>query len=406
MSSCYASPAPNKRTTQGIEVISLICETENCFKGDNALRAVVYFRKLQFLCDAMPTISGMNLPTPSHWQDFETMVRDAQAQRWKSTTLQKNGRSGQKQDGVDIYGPDDIGRPVGIQCKRYAGSLKLTDVTTEISNAEKFSGLLNTLFIATTADNDAKLQQQVRILSERRVAQGKFAVGLLFWDDIIASLQLNPAVFRTHYPQLVLEVTGAIDQERQIAALEFGYFGADLWAYVGLIYGEFGWMAQVDPDELIATLRILERRVQQLFAPDDAGPILEALAKVREGCLAEKEAQSEWDEVEGFAKRASTRIQKASSLLAMEDSNVLELALQLGRMYHHADYPPSSDVELDIKAKVRKILGEAGCSHFTQAISKDKKLTSGYQWAMRAYSLLSREIRYRVRENAVLALHL
>ena len=26
----------------------------------------------------------MNLPVPKNWQDFETIVRDAQAQRWKS----------------------------------------------------------------------------------------------------------------------------------------------------------------------------------------------------------------------------------------------------------------------------------------------------------------------------------
>ena len=55
----------------------------------------------------------MELPKPSNWQDFETIVRDAQA-RWKSTTLQMNGRPGQIQNGVDVYGPDEIGRPVGI----------------------------------------------------------------------------------------------------------------------------------------------------------------------------------------------------------------------------------------------------------------------------------------------------
>ena len=61
----------------------------------------------------MPTIQSMELPKPSNWQDFETIVRDAQA-RWKSTTLQMNGRPGQIQNGVDVYGPDEIGRPVGI----------------------------------------------------------------------------------------------------------------------------------------------------------------------------------------------------------------------------------------------------------------------------------------------------
>jgi hypothetical protein len=213
----------------------------------------------------------MELPVPKNWQDFETIVCDAQAQRWKSTTLQKNGRAGQEQNGVDIYGPDDIGRPVGIQCKRYKSPLTLKDVTDEIGKAEAFEGNLNTLFVATTADNDARLQQQVRLLSEKRVAEGKFAVALLFWDDIVSGLLLNPAVFRAHYPQVIL-ADGNSDKERLIAALELGFYGADLWAYVILVYGEFGWLAQTDPDELIANLRILERHTQQLLAPDDAAP--------------------------------------------------------------------------------------------------------------------------------------
>lgn len=55
----------------------------------------------------MPT-AQMDLPEPKTWQEFDTIVRDAQAQRWKSTTLQMNGRHGQKQHGVNIFGPDDI----------------------------------------------------------------------------------------------------------------------------------------------------------------------------------------------------------------------------------------------------------------------------------------------------------
>jgi hypothetical protein len=85
---------------------------------------------------------------------------------------QENGRAGQKQDGVDIYGPDDIGRPVGIQCKRYKPPLELAHVTADVDKAGKFKGQLTTLFVATTADYDAKLQQQVRLLSDKRVAQG------------------------------------------------------------------------------------------------------------------------------------------------------------------------------------------------------------------------------------------
>jgi len=342
----------------------------------------------------MPTIHSMELPVPKNWQDFESIVCDAQAQRWKSTTLQKNGRSGQEQKGVDIYGPDDIGRPVGIQCKRYKPPLKLKQVTVEINKADTFKGPLTTLFIATTADYDAILQQQVRLLSDKRVANGQFAVALLFWDDIVGGLLLNPAVFRSHYPQMVLADPSVADKERLIAALELGYYGADIWAYIVLVYGEFGWMAQADPDELIANLRILERRAQQLMAPDDAAPILESLALVRKGCLSEKTAKSDWDPVEVYAKRVQSRLQKASSLLPLAESNVLDLGLQLGRIYHHSDDLPVANVRATIETKVRSVLPPSSDTAIRRKFTSAKKLHSGYQWAIHIYSLLNHEIRF------------
>jgi hypothetical protein len=344
----------------------------------------------------MPTIQSMELPKPSNWQDFETIVRDAQAQRWKSTTLHKNGRPGQTQNGVDVYGPDEIGRPVGIQCKRYKPPLKLKHVTDEVTKAEKFKGGLTTLLVATTADHDAKLQEQVRLLSDARVAKGKFAVALLFWDEIIASLLLNPAVFRAHYPQVALADTRAVDRERLIAALELGYYGADLWAYIVLVYGEFGWLVQADPDELIANLRILERRAQQLLAPADATPVLASLAEVREGCLSPKHAKSEWDPVEVHAKRVSSRLRAASSLLPIAESNTLDLGLQLGRIYHHTDKRPSAEVRADVEAKVRGLLPDASDTAIKKKFAAAAKLKEGYLWAMRIYTLVDQEIRFRL----------
>jgi hypothetical protein len=91
--------------------------------------------------------------------------------------------------------------------------------------------------------------------------------------------------------------------------------------YIVLVYGEFGWMAQTDPDELFAHLRILERRVQQLLPPADAAPVLASLSEVGEGCLSPKESKSGWDTVEVHAKRVSSRLKTASSLLSLTESN-------------------------------------------------------------------------------------
>lgn len=179
-----------------------------------------------------------------------------------------------------------------------------------------------------------------------------------------------------------------------IAAAELGYRGADLWASVLLVHGETGWMAQADPDELIAILRILERRAQQLLPPDDASPILDALAQVESGCLAKKKSESDWDSVKVQANRVSSRLQKASSLLPMTESNALELGLQLGRIYHHVDDLPDASVRADVRTKVRAVLPEASDARIKAKFASARKLTSGYRWAMRIYALVDHELRF------------
>lgn len=306
----------------------------------------------------MPTIQSMELPVPKNWQDFEAIVRDAQAQRWRSPTLQKNGRPGQKQKGVDIWGQDEIGRPVGIQCKRYKSSLKLEQVTDEIGKAEHFKGHLTALFIATTADHDAKLQEQVRLLSDKRVAQDHFAVALLFWDDIVGSLLLNPAVFKAHYPQIQLANVEHVDKERLIAALELSYYGADLWSSITLIFGDFGIMAQADPDELIATFRILERRTEQLLPPGDAAPIHQALQasgrQMHERCQQLPPTQTPnltnglLITIPGDRIKRRTRVAIASRLVELPDASLkvllhLMIARRKGKQVHKIDLGATAD---------------------------------------------------------------
>lgn len=344
----------------------------------------------------MPTLQSMRLPQPTNWQDFESIVRDAQAQRWGSTNLQKNGRTGQIQHGVDIYGSDDIGRPIGIQCKCYKEQLQIKHITSEVANAEKFVGILTTLYIATTTDYDAQLQQQVRTLSDQRVAQGKFAVALLYWDDIISGLLLNPDVFQAHYPQVTLPRPITSNTDRQIAALEIGYRGGELWESVLLIHGEFGWMANEDPDELTTIIRTLERRTQQLFSPEDSALILESLSQVREGCLTAKSKKSDWDVIEFHAKRASNRFNKAGSLLPNEEARLLDIGLRLGHIYHQAENLPSPKFRNELKSQIGIVLGTESMPTIEEFFNSADALTEGYRWAMRIYTLVSREIRYKI----------
>jgi hypothetical protein len=77
-------------------------------------------------------------------------------------------------------------------------------ITAETCKAEAFQPPLTALYFATTLPADAQLQKEVRIFSEKRIKNGKFPIGVFFWEAIITELAKDPAALRLHYPQLAL----------------------------------------------------------------------------------------------------------------------------------------------------------------------------------------------------------
>ena len=150
----------------------------------------------------MVTIATARLPPPKSWSEFEDICRDAFGERWSNTNLTKHGRSGQGQQGVDIYGDDHRGQTVGIQCKNTVGAVTMAMITAEVTNAEEFDPPIATLYIASACDTDAPLQQLVRTLSQSRIAQAKFGVEIVSWPEIAHDLAKNPALAAKHFPQM------------------------------------------------------------------------------------------------------------------------------------------------------------------------------------------------------------
>ncbi|WP_181454335.1 MULTISPECIES: restriction endonuclease [Stenotrophomonas] len=337
----------------------------------------------------------MDLPKPSNWQDFETITRDAFSQLWASPTLQKNGRGGQRQSGVDIYGNDYLGRPVGIQCKRYSAALTIKDVEDEIRAAEKFEGILTALFLATTGNHDSVLQRKVRTLSESRARSGDFAVGILFWEDVVRGLVLNPSVLKAHYPQIVVS-DATTTTDRLLAALELGYFGAHAYDYMNLIYGEYGWLAQEDPDNFVAKMQVVSRHCEFLLSPNDAGPIVECIGDMLTALPADDRRQdTDWNLAAHCARRAATRIANVKSLLIGAEAKCLDVGMELGRVYHHIDDFPSQHIAARIDMKLRSVIGGAAKSTLDDEFANALTLRTGYQWAQRIYVVAQREIRYQ-----------
>jgi len=128
-------------------------------------------------------------------------VLSAAKLRWGSPDFHKNGRKGQKQNGVDIWGDNEDGLPIGVQCKNTLSGLELSTVRSEVANAEHFVPPIKKLYVVTAGKRDAGLQKAIRELSQKRRGEDKFAVNVLFWEDICFDLAKDDEVFFKHYPQ-------------------------------------------------------------------------------------------------------------------------------------------------------------------------------------------------------------
>jgi hypothetical protein len=79
------------------------------------------FRRLRLLSYPMPTLPQMRIPAPKGGDEFEQITLAAVKMLWSNPNFQRNGRQGQAQDGVDLYGGDALGRHVGLFLRMFSG---------------------------------------------------------------------------------------------------------------------------------------------------------------------------------------------------------------------------------------------------------------------------------------------
>jgi hypothetical protein len=138
-------------------------------------------------------------PKPRDWETFEDIVADLLKRRYGTVNLQRYGRRGQGQSGIDIVGPTKTG-VLGAQCKHHAeGNIPISEIDAEIDKAEGFPLSLCELIIATSASRDAKAHSHVLALSEKRKQQSQWSVSIIFWEDIIDWLEGYPDLLYKHF---------------------------------------------------------------------------------------------------------------------------------------------------------------------------------------------------------------
>ena len=136
------------------------------------------------------------LRKPENWQDFEDLCHVLWGEIWRCPEIKKNGRSGQNQSGVDIYGvPQGENGYYGIQCKAKDGytkaELTIKEVDAELEKARKFKPTLKKLYFATTANKDVTIEEYIRIKDVESRKQGLFEIHLFSWGDIVSLIDQN-----------------------------------------------------------------------------------------------------------------------------------------------------------------------------------------------------------------------
>jgi hypothetical protein len=153
----------------------------------------------------------VEIPPPANWQDFEILTLDISRLLWKDDYAERNGRSGQEQKGVDVYGYNHgMKEHTGIQCKkrkrRLAGveapghSLSVAEIDDEYSKCGSFSITLDRFIVASTSDRDEVLQDHVRLINDKGTAP---KISLWFWDDYVERLNASDNLMYRYYQNIL-----------------------------------------------------------------------------------------------------------------------------------------------------------------------------------------------------------
>ncbi len=144
----------------------------------------------------------LRLQIPKNWQDFEAICHKLWREFWGDPNAQRNGRNGQAQNGVDVYGkPTYQGAYAGVQCKdkdgRLGQSLTQKELLEECQKATQFHPGIRTFSMATTAPRDEGIQEVARNLTQE--AKFPFSVYVWSWDDIESEIIYRPSLFSYYY---------------------------------------------------------------------------------------------------------------------------------------------------------------------------------------------------------------
>lgn len=147
----------------------------------------------------------INLNYPANWEDFENLCFHLWKSIWGDYASHPNGRRGQRQNGVDIYGKPPFRESyTGVQCKgkngNYGKELTIEEIDKECENAKGFDPKLDSFIMATTSPRNAKIQKYCREINSKKTYD--YELDCWSWDDIEEEVQCRPDVMEKFYPSI------------------------------------------------------------------------------------------------------------------------------------------------------------------------------------------------------------
>lgn len=193
--------------------------------------------------DRMSQFAAVQIPKPTDEQTFERQNVVLWRGLLKDPNVQKVGRRGQGQSGVDLVGQRgrDPTQWVGVQCKLKGAGKQLTEaeVRAEVAAALEFTPSLREYFIVTTAPDHAPLQALARQLTLEHHKTGRpMEVQVWGWntledrilEDVDAHKAFDPSfsAFGAKLADTVTEVRVTQIEIRDRAETAFSQIQADL----------------------------------------------------------------------------------------------------------------------------------------------------------------------------------
>lgn len=171
----------------------------------------------------MPDFSSVSIPRPRDWPAFERQCRVLFKHVLGDPGTQTNGRSGQRQHGVDIFGREGgvNGPLVGIQCKgkdaNYGGRVTENELRREVEKTKDFLPPIKRFILVTTADDDVLIQEKARLLENEVRATGRdLSIAVWGWGTLQQHISEYPEAIRVFHPDASPFTDEIISGQRQI----------------------------------------------------------------------------------------------------------------------------------------------------------------------------------------------